>query len=230
MKKYVVSALLLSSTVLASEGYAKNAFHGWNIGVGAGYQRLSSSGNGTETSGAASGTAKFQPTANGVVGEIQGGLSRESGKLYYAGKLFLNTSSSQGSTTKDLAVGANDTSNQVKLSQKYGFGVVGHLGGKVSQNTALYGILGVSYTKFRVKYNEPETDGQGSQTKGLVGFPIGAGISRSVSESFRVFGEGTYTFHQSFTTKDIHDEDSDEFKVKIAPGSFNLLFGVTYTF
>ncbi|MBT4880376.1 MAG: porin family protein [Alphaproteobacteria bacterium] len=229
MKKYVVSALLFSSTVLASDSYAKNAFHGWTVGIGAGYQHLSSSGNGTVTSGNANETAKYQPTANGVVGEIQAGFSRESGKIYYAGNLFLNTSSSKGTTTKDLEVGAVDTVNQVKLSQKYSFGIVGHLGRKISESTALYGILGVSYSKYRVKYSESETEGSGSQTKGVVGFPFGVGISRAVSNSLSVFGEGTYTISKSFTTKDLHD-GTEDFQVKIAPRTLNVLAGVRYTF
>lgn len=212
----------------------KNALTGWFIGGGLGWQHLSSNGSTSMVQGGPSASDKIKPAGNGVVGEIHAGASRTSNWFYYGGKMFVDTSSTNAKDIKnteavDDGIPLNMT-NQVKLSKKYGVGLVGHLGTTIDSNNALYGIFGISLGQFKVRYEETEDNVSGSQTKTLFGVPLGIGYAHSLTESVRVFGEGTYTIYQSFTTKNLNPTTDDSFKAKIAPREFNLIMGVSYTF
>ena len=210
----------------------KNALTGWFVGGGLGWQNLSSTGATSMIQGGPSATDKTKPAGNGVVGEVHVGASRTSNWVYYGGKVFANTSSTNAKNTKHTTIDFPplDMDNQVKISKRYGIGAVGHLGTTLGANNALYGIFGVSLGQFKIKYTETEDNASGSQSKTLLGVPLGIGYAHAMTESIRVFGEGTYTIYQSFTTKNLNPTADDSFKAKIAPREFNFIMGVSYTF
>lgn len=213
----------------------KNALTGWFVGGGLGWQHLSSNGSSSMIQGGPAATDKIKPSGNGIVGEVHGGGSGISNGLYYGGKLFLDTSSTNAKDiTRTIATDGGiplDMTNQVKLSKKYGVGLTGQVGVSVGPKKALYGILGITLAKFQVKYAELSDNATGKQNKTLVGMPFGLGFAYAMSESVRVFSEGTYTIYQSFTTKNLNTlNGTDSYKAKIAPQEFNLIMGVSYTF
>ena len=99
----------------------------------------------------------------------------------------------------------------------------------LNPKTAVYGIFGLTYGKFKVKYNDTALGLGSSQTKNAIGFPLGVGVSRAISDSVRIYGEGTYTYYNRFTTKDLRTSD-ESYVAKISMREFNLLIGASYTF
>lgn len=217
--------------VLAEPDPIKNALTGWYAGFGAGYQNLSSNGQTYMVQRGPSATDKMHLVGNNVVGEMHLGIGKLLNSFYYGGKLLATISSTKASQTKTTQTTFLNMQDSLKLSKNYGIGLVGHVGGKLGTNNILYGIVGVTYGQFKVNYTEIEDNVSGKQTKKLLGLPLGIGFARAITESIRVFGEGTYTIYQSFLTSDLYTGRSDvTFRSKIAPRELNIIAGISYAF
>ena len=209
----------------------KDALTGFYAGVGIGYQNLSSKGQTFMMSQGPSTTDKMNLSGNNAVGEVHVGLGKLLNSFYYGGKLYANISSTKASQTKSTEKPPIFMDNKLQLSKNFGIGLVGHVGSKIGTNNVIYGILGVSYGQFKINYTETDDQVSGKQTKKLLGLPLGIGFAKAITESVRLFGEGTCTIYQSFLTSDLYTGGDDiTFRTKIAPYEFNLIVGVSYTF
>lgn len=229
-------SLFLSSSLEAAEDKvaslpSKNTLAGWYAGLGMGYQNLSSNGQTMMVQRGPSATDKMHPVGNNIVGEAHVGIGKLLNSFYYGGKLFANVSSTKASQTKLTQTTFLNMQNYLKLSKNYGVGLVGHIGSKIGENNVVYGIVGVSYSQFKVNYTEIEDNVSGKQTKTLLGLPLGIGFAKAITNSVRVFGESTYTIYQSFLTNDLYTGRSDvTFRTKVAPYELNIILGISYAF
>ena len=220
-------ALLLSPTLAfsKSEDSAESGLNGWNLGFGVGYHHLSSDGTAFAEELGVGEDIKVKMSTSGIMGELHGGYSEaegnDAGDFYWGGQLELQTSSSEA--TKRAG---NDNINN-KLIQPFSTALYAQLGALVDEDTAVYGIIGVAYSYFKYKYQDPSDSDSGNYSKWAVGLPVGLGVRTMVEDDLSLNVSAVYTHYQSFNTKDMK-AGSEVYKGKHSPRTVNITVGLSW--
>lgn len=167
MKKLLLcaAASVALMSLAAAPAFAQSAFNGGYVGGSAGY----STGNADLTDATGSIPGKVQLGGNGADAEVFGGYGGTIENFYLGGEAQLGYGNNNSSTTIG---GAAITGN----SKEHG-AVVARLGFTPSEQTLVYGSLGLSYTDWTF------SDGTTTSTKGVTAYRVGAGLEQVLADN-----------------------------------------------
>ncbi|WP_018174077.1 MULTISPECIES: outer membrane protein [unclassified Thioalkalivibrio] len=112
-----------------------------------------------------------------------------------------------------------DGEGRASVEARHSYGVTGRIGGLVSDNVLVYGLLGYQRTDVRSRVRGPAFD-NASETDHISGPRIGAGVEVQRDDNWFMRGEVSYTAYSSESYGDLN----------IDPGATRVQFGIGYRF
>ncbi|MBM3610986.1 MAG: hypothetical protein FJX18_05645 [Alphaproteobacteria bacterium] len=194
MKKILLTTILLA----AGSAVAESALTGIHLGVDAGLQRADFNQYLDASNGPRFSHAKVKKPSYQWTGAASLGYFKDSNDLHYGAKF------SFGSVFGDRIKKPTDSTGQyepisVKLKQQYSLALVGHLGTYVSNDTVVYGSLGIKRLRYDLELKSIETGTpkavNGTVGRTLWGPVIGVGMKKALNDTWAFNSELSYEFY-----------------------------------
>jgi outer membrane immunogenic protein len=200
-KKIAVATILLASSQVTLANISGTPYIGASVGVN--HQLFQEKVDSYK--------ANFGGTG-GIINIFGGYGARVNKNIYLGGEIFANTTTGVVTASEVM-----DDAASLKLRTKYSYGASLIPGLMLSENTMLYGRLGVVKTKFNEKAQIPGVPSL-SENNTVTGGQFGLGLQTKVTQKMDLRGEYIYTDYNSF-----HSLDS---KVNASSGQANI--GIVY--
>lgn len=223
MSLIVLSAL--STTALA---------HGkWDVGVavGAGMTQTTETLNQSDSSGTSS-RYKFKFKGSGPVAGITAGYNVQRLKNIYGFAIggYKDFYKGRNDGYKKDTLSNTNISSKNDLQRKYTLELVGKLGRLVSDDTELYGKIGVLRSQFQEQFSQATARVDVKRKAGAWGGVAGLGIQKSF-ETTKVGLEYSYQYYQNMgTTMRYFDVVNIKNVSKFRPQYHNLFLKISKTF
>ncbi len=242
-----VSSFLGTAVVvlgLSPAALAQPPLHSWTgfyIGVGAGWDRISTNGEyQLFEDGAQTFSTSFHGSGNGVQGNFFGGYGTNWGPWYASGEIGIGVSSVEADSQFSFTTG-DFYDVQVRLRQYWS--IVPSVRGGYLFTPELLGFVrfGWAFADTKISYSALEIEGTaqtnfaGSYRRWLNGPRVGVGIEYAILPNVRLRAEWSYTWYNRVSVVGNGGPpppvaDSDVNSVSSRPRQSLLLFNVIYNF
>lgn len=229
MKKVLLTTILLA----AGSAVAESALTGIHLGVDAGLQRADFNQYLDTHNGGDTGHAKVKKPSYQWTGAASLGYFKDSNDLHYGAKF------SFGSVFGDRIKKPTDSTAQynsisVKLKQQYSLAFVGHLGTYVSNDTLVYGSLGIKRLRYdlEIKSTDAGTPKAVNGTVGrtLWGPVIGVGMKKAINDTWAFNSELSYEFYSKAKSGSFDPAANQFIATTIQPRIWSLTVGFSHKF
>ncbi len=231
-KKIILTTSLCLSVLQSVEAKPSSNFY---AGAAAGYVYLTPYGSATETSGEPGSVTRsinLNKRASGIEGKIFGGYDSKDiccSGLSLGGDAFVSVNNAH--SRKVLSITGSDKRTNI-ISQRYTVGAYFNAGGNLTKTVSLYGKLGVVNSRFVVKHQTTASSGYGAkaQEHNLWGISPGFEVRKDLSNLWRLNFEGTFTWYQSWKSKDFDPSSPGSAFTNIRPRVLSLSVGIARKF
>lgn len=201
-------------------------------GAAAGYVYLVPYGQASESAtGVAATSINLNKRSGGIEGKIFGGYDFSHEKLQLSSDVFVSINNAH---TRKVLVDplAPTTTRTNTISQRYTAGAYFNLGGELMDSVSLLGKIGLLNSRFVIKHQPSLAANYSSKAQyaNLWGVSPGFEIRKEWTENWRLHFEGTFTFYESWKSKDFDNAAGNSATVKICPRVLSFAAGISRKF
>jgi hypothetical protein len=205
--------------------------HKFYAGAAAGYVYLVPYGQAAESGAGESSSINLNKRSGGIEGKIFGGFDFFHEKLQLGSDVFVsinNAHTRKVLVDPDMPVATRTNT----ISQRYAMGLYGNAGGALTETISLLGKIGLMNSRFVIKHQPSLAANYSSKAQyaNLWGISPGFEIRKELTENWRLHFEGTFTFYESWKSKDFDGAAGSSATVKICPRVLSFAVGISRKF